>query len=106
MLYVLPLRHGSLRPGLSPNAAAAIIMTRNVGSKAAPSEALSALFDLTAAEAKVFSLIAAGKSVAQAARALDVQPSTAKTHLLRIFSKTGTHRQADLIRLSGSLSLP
>ena len=37
---------------------------------------------------------------------LRVATSTARTHLANIFSKTGTHRQADVVALVGNCSLP
>ena len=72
----------------------------------APAEALAALFNLTAAEARVFCQIAAGRTQAAVAMALGIAASTVKTHLLRLFAKTGTRRQADLVKLAGSLALP
>jgi DNA-binding CsgD family transcriptional regulator len=29
-----------------------------------------------------------------------------KTHLLRVFQKTGCNRQADLVKLAGTLAMP
>jgi DNA-binding CsgD family transcriptional regulator len=40
--------------------------------------------------------------VAEVARALGTAPSTVKTHLLRIFQKTGATRQVDLVKLVAS----
>lgn len=103
IIHVLPLRQGKRR-NLAPRATAAIF----VASGAAPSvdDALAALFDLTQSEARVFALIAAGKSPAEAAASLGVAMSTVRTHLLHIFAKTGTGRQAELTQLAGSLALP
>jgi DNA-binding CsgD family transcriptional regulator len=42
----------------------------------------------------------------QIAKMLGVEIGTVKTHLLRVFAKTGTRRQADLVRLGASLALP
>jgi DNA-binding CsgD family transcriptional regulator len=106
VLHVLPLRHGALRPGLAPAAAAAIFVAPATLPPAAPSEALAAFFDLTKAEARVFERIAAGETQSGIARMLGVELSTVKTHLLRIFAKTGTRRQADLVKLGASLALP
>ncbi len=103
ILHVLPLRHGKLRPDLSPAAAAVFVST---GAAPTTSDALAALFDLTAAEARVLAHIALGRTVAETASLLGVEPSTAKTHLLRVFSKTGTRRQAELIKLVDSLAPP
>jgi len=37
--------------------------------------------------------------VGRVAEAMGVAPSTVKTHLRRLFVKTGTDRQADLVKL-------
>ena len=65
---------------------------------------LRAVYGLTAAEAATACLVAAGKGVPAAAAALRVGPSTARTHLMRVFAKTGTHRQAELAALVGQLA--
>jgi DNA-binding CsgD family transcriptional regulator/PAS domain-containing protein len=106
VLHVRPLDHGELRPGLAPSAVAAIFVAPAVSPSPAPNDALAALFDLTLAEAHVFAQIAEGKTQAEIARALDIEIGTVKTHLLHIFAKTGTHRQADLVRLAASMTLP
>jgi DNA-binding CsgD family transcriptional regulator/PAS domain-containing protein len=106
VLHVRPLDHGELRPGLAPSAVAAIFVAPAVSPMPAPNDALAALFDLTLAEAHVFAQIAEGKTQAEIARALDIEIGTVKTHLLHIFAKTGTHRQADLVRLAASMALP
>jgi DNA-binding CsgD family transcriptional regulator/PAS domain-containing protein len=106
VLHVLPLNHGELRPGLAPSAVAAIFVAPAVSPTAAPHNAVAALFDLTQAEARVFAQIAEGKTQAEIADALGIESSTVKTHLLHIFAKTGTHRQADLVKLAASMALP
>jgi DNA-binding CsgD family transcriptional regulator len=60
---------------------------------------LSALFDLTPAEARVTRGIAGGHSTGELMRELDVSRETIKSHLKRIFAKTGTSRQSDLALL-------
>lgn len=105
MLHVLPLKPGTVRAGLSPSACAAIFVTPATLPLPAPEQALAALFDLTPTEARVFALIAAGHSIAQTATNLTVGQSTVKTHLLRLFTKTGTSRQPELIKLAASLAL-
>jgi DNA-binding CsgD family transcriptional regulator len=106
VLHVLPLRHGTLRPGLAPSAAAAIFVSPAVTPPPTPKEALAVLFDLTPTETKVFELIAGGLTQSEAAQRLAVDVTTVKSHLLRIFDKTGVRRQADLVRLGASLALP
>lgn len=106
VLHVRPLKHGELRPGLAPSAVAAIFVAPAVSSLPTRNDALAALFDLTVTEAHVFAQIAKGKTQAEIARALGIEIGTVKTHLLHIFAKTGTHRQADLVRLAASMALP
>ena len=103
LLHVLPLRHGTLRPGLSPAAAAAVFVATRPASRPAPEQAMAALFDLTPAETRVFGMIGSGKTIAETTALLGVGRGTVKTHLLRVFTKTGTRRQAELVELAASL---
>jgi DNA-binding CsgD family transcriptional regulator len=50
--------------------------------------------------------LAGGATVAETAQDLGISLNTAKTHLARIFSKTGAARQADLIALVNRLVPP
>ena len=56
-------------------------------------------FGLTAAEAKFASEVLKGDGRAAAARRYGISTATARSHLSSIFEKTGTRRQAELIRL-------
>jgi DNA-binding CsgD family transcriptional regulator len=67
---------------------------------------MAAAFDLTPAETRVLAHLLAGRTLAETAAALQVSPSTAKTHLDGIFAKTGVGRQADLPRLAADLVPP
>ncbi|CAH1656265.1 Helix-turn-helix transcriptional regulator [Hyphomicrobiales bacterium] len=64
------------------------------------------LFDLTDTEARFASALASGASLAEAAEAQRVRISTARTHLARIFQKTQTHQQSQLVSLLRSAVLP
>jgi DNA-binding CsgD family transcriptional regulator len=44
--------------------------------------------------------------VPEVASVLGVSESTVKTHLQRVFDKTGANRQADLVKLVGSYMNP
>ena len=68
--------------------------------------ALTALYGLTTMEARVLMQIAEGRNRAEAAAALSIADSTAKSHLDRVFSKTGANDQAALARLLRELSAP
>ena len=56
-------------------------------------------YGLTPAEARVMAAIVVGKGLAAAARDLGIARSTAQSHLDKIFQKTRTNRQAELVGL-------
>jgi DNA-binding CsgD family transcriptional regulator len=56
-------------------------------------------FGLTPAEARLLDILCTGVSIPQAASRLGVARTTARTHLQRIFDKSGVRRQSDLQRL-------
>lgn len=65
---------------------------------------LRALYGLTAAEAAVAGRIGQAEAV-EAAAAMRITPATLRWHLQRVFEKTGTARQAELVRLVERLDL-
>lgn len=60
---------------------------------------LSQMYGLTAAESKIAAMLAQGSSLNEACEMLGIKPNTIRTHLKRIFSKTETNRQSELVRL-------
>jgi len=64
-----------------------------------PAEVLRRLWGLTAAEAALACQLAAGRSLEEASQVLAVRLPTVRTQLARVFAKTGTRRQAELMRL-------
>lgn len=62
-------------------------------------ERLQHLYRLTPAEAKLAVILIRGNNTAAAAAELRITQNTARTHLKRIFQKTGTHRQSELVNL-------
>jgi DNA-binding CsgD family transcriptional regulator/PAS domain-containing protein len=104
--HVLPLARGDLRTRLDPQAAAAVFITRPADSATKDIGAVTANFGLTPAEARVLEHLVAGATLGEAAETLDVSGNTAKTHLTRIFSKTGVSRQTDLIALVNRMVPP
>jgi DNA-binding CsgD family transcriptional regulator len=58
---------------------------------------LSRLYGLTRGEAALAASLVRGKSIEEAAEELFISPHTARTHLKRIFMKTDTHRQTELV---------
>jgi DNA-binding CsgD family transcriptional regulator len=53
---------------------------------------------LTPTEARMLGLIVKGMDTVAAARKLGIARTTARTHLQRLFAKTGTARQSELVR--------
>jgi DNA-binding CsgD family transcriptional regulator len=51
-------------------------------------------------------MLTQGMSLREAAETIGISEPTAKTHLQRLFQKTGTDRQADLMRLAMSALAP
>jgi DNA-binding CsgD family transcriptional regulator len=62
-------------------------------------------FGLTPSEARVACALSDGKSTAEIAAELGVKPDTVRTHLKKIYGKTGTARQAQLVCLMSELRL-
>lgn len=60
---------------------------------------LCEFYQMTPAEARLTALIVSGHSLLAAAAELHISKNTARTHMKRIYMKTETHRQVDLVRL-------
>lgn len=61
---------------------------------------------LTKAERRLVGHLCRGRALEDAASEAEVTISTARTYLKRIFAKTGTHRQSELVALLTSLTPP
>jgi DNA-binding CsgD family transcriptional regulator len=61
---------------------------------------------LTPAETRVLLKVVEFGGVSETARNLNIAESTVKTHLGRIFIKTDTQRQADLVKLVAGFASP
>ena len=105
--HVLPLTSGARRRvGASYPAAAALFVHKAALEMPSPPEAIAKTFKLTPRELRVLLAIVEVGGVAEAADALGIGPGTVKTHLLRVFAKTGTSRQAQLVKLVAGFSNP
>ena len=69
-----------------------------------PAQLLRRVYGLTRKEAQLALALAAGATLADAAKGLRIAEGTARRHLAAIFARTGIHRQSELVRLI--LSLP
>jgi len=89
------------------NAAALFVATPLTTPVAPDVGLLCGLFDLTPTEDRVARAIAQGHNVESSSTLLSVSQETVRSHLKRIMAKTGTARQAELVRLlAGTTSLP
>ena len=90
---VLPLARGEL------SGIAAIFVQDPVAIPRFQAEAFADLYGLTRSELRVLLALAPGLCVKEAAEMLGIGETTVKTHLQHIYSKTGTSKQAALMRL-------
>lgn len=63
------------------------------------------VYRLTPQEARVALAVSGGHGLAEAARSLGLSVLTVRNHLQRVFAKTGTSRQAELVHLIASLTM-
>jgi DNA-binding CsgD family transcriptional regulator/PAS domain-containing protein len=105
MAYVLPLRASATRASFSPAVAAVFIASR-VTAVPPAQDVLATLYDLTPSEARVMLKIGEGIGLGPTADALGISENTAKTHLTRIFGKTRTSRQTEIVSIVAALSPP
>lgn len=87
-------------------AAAALFLPDPAADPASGLRGLVAAYRLTGAEGALLALLLRGETLIGAARALDVAPCTARTHLSHLFAKTGAARQAELVALAARLTAP
>ena len=105
--HILPLssvlRNGSER---SCDAVGAVLLRKVALGGQSYGELIARTFDLTPAELRVFLSIVEVGGVPETSAALGIAETTVKTHLHRVFAKTGTSRQADLVKLAAGFSNP
>jgi len=99
MLEITRVERDTADGAVAPGAAAAVVV--GDGDRAVPRDAgaLRTWYDLTPAEAELAMLLVDGLSLEQAAARRGVSRNTARGQLKRIFAKTRTKRQAELVRL-------
>ena len=104
---VLPLTSGARRrAGVLYSAVATVFVYKAVFDLVSPPEAIANEFKLTPRELRVLFAIVEVGGVPEVAEVLGVSAETVKTHLGRLFEKTRTRRQADLVKLVAAFSNP
>ena len=102
---VLPLAAGARRrAGTAYAATAAIFLNEAALNARSLSAFIAETYKLTPSELRILLAIVEVGGVPEVADALGIAESTVKTHLGRLFEKTGTSRQADLVKLVAGFS--
>ena len=105
--HVLPLTSGARRlTGFAYTAVAAVFIRKAALESPAPPEVIARTYKLTPTELRVLLAIVEVGGVPEVAMALGVAETTIKTHLGRLFVKTGAARQADLVKIVAGYASP
>ena len=105
--HALPLTSGARRrAGIAYSAAAALFVRKAALMTSSSPEIIGKTFKLTPTELRVLLAIVEVGGVPEVAAALGVADGTVKTHLGRLFEKTGARRQADLVKLVAGFATP
>jgi DNA-binding CsgD family transcriptional regulator len=105
--HTLPLTSGERRrAGAGYAATAALFVRKATLDVSSPPETIARLYKLTPTELRVLLAIVEVGGVPEVAEELGIREATVKTHLHRLFAKTETTRQADLVKLVAGFSSP
>lgn len=105
--HVLPLSAGARRrAGIAYAATAAVFVRRAAMATPAQPDIIATACNLTPAELRVLVAIVDVGGVPEVATRLGIAETTVKTHLGRVFEKTGTGRQAELVKLVAGFASP
>jgi DNA-binding CsgD family transcriptional regulator len=105
--HTLPLCSGTRRhDGDAYKAAAVLFVHKAAMDTPAPPEIIAKTFRLTPSELRVLLAIVEVGGVPEVSEALGVAESTIKTHVKRLYAKTGVNRRSELIKLVARFSSP
>ena len=104
--HALPLTSGARRRAGVAYRAVAALFVRKAELTMPRSEVIGKAFKLTPTELRVLLAIVEVGGVPEVAAALGVADTTIRTHVGRLFEKTGTARQADLVKLVAGYTTP
>jgi DNA-binding CsgD family transcriptional regulator len=105
VMHVLPLASAA-RGVAGTGATVALFIRRAAIEPPASPDVLAQAYNLTPAELRVLLAITEIGGVGDVAAAFRVAETTIKTHLSRLFVKTGARRQADLVKIVAGFSTP
>lgn len=107
VLYALPLTSGARREaGASWAAVAAVFVRKATLDLASPPEVVASTYGLTPSELRVLLATVEVSGVRAVAEALGISQATVRTHLRRLFAKTGTSRQSELVKIVAAFASP
>jgi DNA-binding CsgD family transcriptional regulator len=104
--HLLPLKSVARGADVPSKAAAAIFVRKVELDGQSYGGVVAGAFGLTPAELRVLLAIVEVGGVPETSEKLGVAETTVKTHLYRVFAKTGATRQADLVKLAAGFSNP
>lgn len=105
VMHALPLTSRAREQAGRPHGATAAIFIHKARLEAlSPPVAIAEAYRLTMAELRVLFAIVEVGGVPEVAEVLGIAASTVKTHLGRVYEKTGVARQADLVKLVAGFS--
>ena len=105
--HVLPLASAARRrAGACYAATAAVFVQKAALETLSAPEVVASTFNLTPTELRVLLTIVELSGVAETADALGITRATVKTHLHRLFRKTATARQVELVKLVAGFANP
>jgi DNA-binding CsgD family transcriptional regulator len=105
--HVLPLTSGERRrAGIDYAAVAAVFVREAALDSPSVPQAIARSYRLTPTELRVLLALVGVGGVSEVAATLGIAKTTVKMHLRRLFEKTGTGRQADLVKLVAGFASP
>ncbi len=104
--HVLPLAAAARRRAGAPRTVAAVFVCRATLETPSSADVIRRAYQLTPTELRVLLAIVNIGGIPEVATALGVADTTIKTHVGRLFEKTGAGRQADLVKVVAGFSTP
>jgi DNA-binding CsgD family transcriptional regulator len=107
LAHILPLTSGARqRAGITYSAVAAVFVHQASLETPSSMETMSKLYRLTPGELRVLAAVSEAGGIAAIAEVVGIGEATVKTHLQRLFAKTRTNRQTDLVKLVATHASP
>jgi DNA-binding CsgD family transcriptional regulator len=105
--HVLPLTAGARRQAGASYAAVAAVFVQKAGlDLPSPAETIAKLYRLTPGELRVMLAIVERDGIHEVSTGLGISQTTVKTHLRRIYEKTGAKGRVDLVKLIAGYARP